>query len=242
MFGCLPNTDSMVHPYFITEQTFSSAFEEGGAIWRESSDPNSIKKFMQEKDKPNIYVNSAFQLNSRNPSQVGAVGGFGSLIGGRESIARGGNVKTVKDERILHEYFLSNVSRSVDSIVSHLETTDAIYNFASLKELFHRKGLNMRFEWIVYAKLKRERAKVLVGADILARCIKMILNELTSKRLKYFGKQGTMRQLDPMAQKKKMEEIKQEKTQFLLEEFYKKTLCQFVNVLIKDNANVKINL
>ena len=45
-------------------------------------------------------------------------------------------------------------SASIDQVAKIVEQSDTIYNVKSLKELMHRKGLNMRFEWIVLAKLR----------------------------------------------------------------------------------------
>lgn len=219
LFCYLPNTNSLVHPYFISEQTMTASFIE-----------EAPKGLM-----PNI----SGPMKPGNPSQLLEAGSFV----GKESIIRGSfNFnKTFKDEKMIQDYFISNITRSIDSIVDQLENSDAILNFASLKELFHKKGVNMRFEWIVYARLKREKAKVLVGADILTRCMKRMLAEKTSKRLKYFRKPVGTGLMDPAAQKKKMEEIIQDKTDFFLEDFYKKALCLYINALIRDNGEVIID-
>ena len=217
LFGYLQNTNTLVHPYFISEQTMTASFIE-----------EAPKGLM-----PNTFGKPG------NPSQLLEAGSF---VGrdGKESIIRGSfNFnRTFKDEKMIQDYFISNIGRSIDSIVDKLENSDVILNFASLKELFHRKGVNMRFEWIVYARLRREKAKVLIGADILARCMKRMLAEKTSKRLKHFRKPIGAGLMDPAAQKKKMEEIIQDKTDFFLEDFYKKALCLYINALIRENGEV----
>lgn len=43
---------------------------------------------------------------------------------------------------------------SADQCYKIIEQSDNIYNSHSLKELLHRKGLNMRFLWIILVKLK----------------------------------------------------------------------------------------
>jgi len=41
----------------------------------------------------------------------------------------------------------------------------------------HRKGLNLRFEWIVLAKLRVNQYRELVMVDILIRVMRRIINE-----------------------------------------------------------------
>lgn len=41
----------------------------------------------------------------------------------------------------------------------------------------HRKGLNMRFSWLVLSKLRSNQARELVMADILLRVMRKIVNE-----------------------------------------------------------------
>jgi len=144
--------------------------------------------------------------------------------------------RDLREERILHEHFLINLNRSIETIIDQLDNTDAIVNFAGLKELFHRKGVNMRFEWIVYIKVKSQRAKTLIGADILARCLKRMLNDKTSKRFRSFGKQAKVNYLDPSVQKRLEDEITENKMEFYLENYFKKILCMYINSLIKDSS------
>lgn len=40
-----------------------------------------------------------------------------------------------------------------------MDTTDTVYNVQSLKDLFHRKGLNLRFEWILLSKLRQNQGR-----------------------------------------------------------------------------------
>ena len=148
--------------------------------------------------------------------------------------------KGYREERFTPEYYFTNLNKSIESIIEQLDNTDYISNFAGLKELFHRKGVNMRFEWIVWIKLKTQRAKVMVGADIIARCIKRMLNEKTSKRLKSFKKQQRPGIIEATTQRKRMEEVIQDKSEFYLEDYFKKILCQYINILIKDSAEVNI--
>lgn len=66
---------------------------------------------------------------------------------------------------------------SIDSVVLTLETSDKYQNTLSFKELMHRKGLNMRFEWFVLAKLRQIPQRELVMCDILLRVMRKIINE-----------------------------------------------------------------
>jgi hypothetical protein len=58
-----------------------------------------------------------------------------------------------------------------------IEQSDNIYNSQSLKELMHRKGLNMRFLWIVLAKLRVNQYRDMIMIDILIRVMRRIINE-----------------------------------------------------------------
>lgn len=68
-------------------------------------------------------------------------------------------------------------SETVCQIAQIIESTDTITNIQSLKELLHRKGLNLRFEWLLLAKLKTPFHRELVMVHILVRTIKKILHE-----------------------------------------------------------------
>lgn len=46
------------------------------------------------------------------------------------------------------------------------------YNSKSLQELLHRRGLNMRDEFLVLSKIRDKAAASLVEVDILGRCFK----------------------------------------------------------------------
>ena len=41
----------------------------------------------------------------------------------------------------------------------------------------HRKGLNLRFEWIVLVKMRLIQAREIVMVDILIRTMRKIINE-----------------------------------------------------------------
>ena len=200
LFGCLENTETLIHPYFISELSQTASFiDEGSFVATQGRE-------------------SAFRNSFRHDN------------------------KGYKEDRFTQEYFLTNLNKSIESIIDQLDNTDYICNFQGLKELFHRKGVNMRFEWIVWIKLKTQRARVMVGADIIARCIKRMLNEKTSKRLRSFKKNSRPGQLEAQTQRKRVEEIIQDKSEFYLEDYFKKILCQYINFLIKDSAEVIFSL
>ena len=214
-----------------------ASFIEEGPFMTDGSESAGMKKNFAFKNQTRFGTNNSGMYNkSKNLPQIAELG---SLVG-RDSFLKNSFKfdKNSKEEKIVQEYFNMNIGKSLESIIDQLENSDYIINFASLRDLFHRKGVNMRFEWVVFAKLKRQRIKILVGADILSRCIKDALDHKTSKRLKYFKKQAVVEQPDQATQKKKMEELIQDKTDFLMEDFYKKLLCLYTNALIRDNSEV----
>ncbi len=142
------------------------------------------------------------------------------------------------DDKRFQEYLTNNIGRSIDYIVDQLENTDNIINFASLKELFHRKGINMRLEWIVFIKVKNERARALLAADILARCVKKMFDDKTSRKLSRFRKLAPLNYFEASAMKEKFDELLHDKNEFLLENYYKRLLCQCLNILIKGQPDV----
>ena len=175
-------------------------------------------------------IGSAHKRNLSQPVDMNSFVGKESIFKNSFKYEKG-----VREERAAQEFFLQNVGRSLEYVINQLETTDTVMNFEALKELFHKKGLNMRFEWIVYLKVKNKRAKDLLGADILARCLKRMFNDRTSKRLKFFGNQARLARADTMNQRRIMEDMVQDKIEFFLEDYFKKNLCLFINTLIKDS-------
>lgn len=67
-------------------------------------------------------------------------------------------------------------SSTIEQVAKIIENTDTIQNIQSLKDLLHRKGLNLRFEWILLAKLKSGFHRELVMIHILLRTMKKIIN------------------------------------------------------------------
>ena len=148
----------------------------------------------------------------------------GSFVGGNEWNPK--KLTSVSPEdRVFQDYLSQSMSKSIDYVVDHLDNTDNVSNHSSLKELFHRKGINMRLEWIVYCRLKRDRMRALVGSDILARCLKQMINGMTSKMMRRFIKRKNIDFEQTIGKKEKIEALVQEKNEFLIEGFFKKLLC-----------------
>jgi len=213
IFGTLHNRDTLVHPYFLSDNFAGHSFVES------------------------LYENDFNVSKSGKPNATKA----------NDSVLKDGRPsykfpKISKDDKMFQEYLFTNISKSLEYIIDYLENTDNVINFASLKELFHRKGVNMRLEWIVYVKLKRERVKTLVGADILVRCLKKMLDSKTSKKLSAFKKQSPINYFEAAAMKEKFDELLQDKNEFLLELYYKKLLSLYMNILMRSYTEVSLML
>ena len=77
-----------------------------------------------------------------------------------------------------YNFSIENIfMETIQQIANIIEHTDTITNIQSLKELFARKGLNLRFQWILLTKLKSNFHRELVMIHILVRVIKKVLNE-----------------------------------------------------------------
>jgi hypothetical protein len=66
---------------------------------------------------------------------------------------------------------------SLDSVAGILDQSDRISNMYALKELMHRKGLNLRFLWVLLGKVKLQQSRDLIMASILCRTMRRIVNE-----------------------------------------------------------------
>ena len=162
-----------------------------------------------------------------------------------------------RDEKKFNEYFLPNLTKSIEYVIEYLEKSDSIINFTGLQELFHRKGINMRDEWIVYMKLQHTRMKSMVGIDILVRTLKKTMNILTSKKMRIYKKTwmgiyptqknqniGNFNGIrgdigvditgnNGTTRRDKLEDINAEKLEFFIENYFKKLLASYTNFLIR---------
>ena len=66
---------------------------------------------------------------------------------------------------------------SLESVAKVLNNSDLIQNINPLKELLQRKGLNLRFSWILLTKVKLQHSRDLIMASILCRTMRRIVNE-----------------------------------------------------------------
>lgn len=66
---------------------------------------------------------------------------------------------------------------SLEHVAKILDTSDRVSNVEALKSLMHRKGLNLRFLWVLLTKVKLKFARDLVMAAILVRTMRRIVNE-----------------------------------------------------------------
>jgi len=233
VFACLQNTNTTISPYHISELTYNSTFIEEGPVVYEVPD-----SALSKKEAGGSKRNTKYSMpHRRNPSQLGDMGSFI----GKESIFKNSFRfdPKIREEKMVQDHFAASLGKSLDEVVDILEKTDQVFNSRGLKDLFHKKGLNMRFEWIVYMRLRSPRAKILVGTDILARCIKKTLNDKTSKKLKKFKKILELAQFNQsFNSKKQVDELIQDKSDFFLEDFFKKSLCIYLNSLMKDRKDV----
>lgn len=127
-------------------------------------------------------------------------GDYGGLGGGpSEGFARGNalvvahNSATefkLKYALINHTYSASVEQiymQVISQVVRVLEDTDAISNIQALKDLLHRKGLNLRFEWLLLSKVKSNFHRELIMIHILVRTMKKIINEEVKIKAQVFA-------------------------------------------------------
>ncbi len=50
--------------------------------------------------------------------------------------------------------------KSIKEVAEKIDSSDSIFNYLSIKELFHRYGLNMRFSWIILSFVKTSRYNI----------------------------------------------------------------------------------
>lgn len=58
-----------------------------------------------------------------------------------------------------------------------MELSDRVTNIDTLKSLMHRKGLNLRFLWVLLTKVKLKHSRELIMAAILMRTMRKVVNE-----------------------------------------------------------------
>ena len=70
-----------------------------------------------------------------------------------------------------------------------LDLSDKINNIAALKDLMHRKGLNMRFCWLLLSKVKLMFSRELIMIDLLCRTMRKVINEEMKLKTQHLPKQ-----------------------------------------------------
>ena len=66
---------------------------------------------------------------------------------------------------------------SIEQVAKIMETSDRVTNIDTLKDLMHRKGLNLRFLWVLLTKVKLKFSRDLIMIAILIRVMRRIVNE-----------------------------------------------------------------
>jgi hypothetical protein len=121
---------------------------------------------------------------------------------------------------------------SIDSVAKVLDGSDKIQNILAYKELLHRKGLNLRFSWILLARVKLQQSRDIILASILCRTMRRIVNEeakIRSKQSLKTTKMFTMH--NPSNGTISVERTEQRKG---LLDIYKDTLVLYVNAVVKN--------
>ena len=72
-------------------------------------------------------------------------------------------------------------SRSLLSVKAELDTRDLVLNSAALKELLHRRGLNLRYLWVLLVLLQTPKARLLVANELLARAVKKVVCQAAAR-------------------------------------------------------------
>ena len=65
----------------------------------------------------------------------------------------------------------------VKRIVETLEESDTFFSSKALCQMMHRKGLNLRFLWLVAVQVKRKRVRELVLATLMVKAVGRLINE-----------------------------------------------------------------
>ncbi|KAL4472690.1 hypothetical protein ABPG74_018639 [Tetrahymena malaccensis] len=136
-------------------------------------------------------------------------------------------------------YLSQTLKRQIDQLVAILDRSDVIISAKSLVEHFHKKGVNMRYAMVVYSLLKTQKAKNILGCDIVVRVLKQIISETTSGTLKKLS----LISQDPILSQKKSQisngvsDDTQEKNDIFSDNMFKNTLCRYLSLLIKGDPN-----
>lgn len=210
MFGHYSNSESIIHPYFISEDYIQSLSGETPVDL--NSNPSDISDLTRNRQ----ASKQSIQLTKSGLKASCTVDAIR-----RENI-----------EKHFLEYYSNSLCKSLDLVCVELKKTDKIVNFNVLRNVFHRKGVNMRFAWLVYARVSRKSIKEILGVEILVRCIKKMLNSATSRKIKEFKNASTKRmEATTMIKRDQINDLQTEKNEFFIEDYFKKNLTFIVNFL-----------
>jgi len=133
-------------------------------------------------------------------SLYGDSGDFNSALGGAGEGAVRGNALLIAHNsstelKLKYPLISKSYSCSIEQIFMQtvhqvarvLEETDSIFSIQALKDLLHRKGLNLRFEWALLSKVKSTFHRELIMIHILVRTMKKIINEEVKIKAQVFA-------------------------------------------------------
>jgi len=121
---------------------------------------------------------------------------------------------------------------AINSVASVLDSSDKIHNMQAYKELLHRKGLNMRFSWVLLARVKLQHSRDIILVSILCRTMRRILNEEAKIRQKQGFKRTKMFTMpNSVTGTVSVEKHEQKKSPL---EVYKEILALYVNAVVKN--------
>jgi alpha-tubulin suppressor-like RCC1 family protein len=254
VLASISNAETVVHPFFLSDYLVASSFIEPLAMMGDHGlveQPDSPRNTgMGKKDQINgkSNLNTKKDLPGTNTNISQKVVTSKHLLTEPDSFRKDYALNASfrlfkfqqKDDRKFMEYFLPSLSKSLEYVIEQLEAADSTINFAGMKDLFHSKGVNMRYEWIVYSKLTRAKAKAMVGVDIVVRTLKKMLNMMSSKKMRtykkmWMGLYSTQKTQAMMGASKrdKTDDFNTEKFDLFAENFFKKYLANYSNFLIK---------
>ena len=111
-----------------------------------------------------------------------------------------------------------------------MDFADKIYNISAFKDLMHRKGLNMRFAWLLLCKVKLNFSRDIIMIDLLVRTMRKIVNE--EVKLKTHNEQ----RVNPSQVLSPLKAPLNGASFFVANQLdqYKETLCFFMNAILKN--------
>ena len=230
VFGEFSRDNGFIHSYFVTDHSVKGGLTdhltevgnqstEGGTY---NSKPDLNSKFPRS-----ITTTSARNRNASSPQEE---------IYKEDENYNARQAATQSGSAFVNSFYL-HLGHSIKQLCADLEKSDKITSFNCLRDTFHRRGINMRLAWLVYTRLNRKSMKEYIGIDILVRSLKRILNSLVSKKLKHLKSQNVPTEENNYHQERKSE-IMIDKNEFFTENFFKKHLAHYINLLLYGTSEV----